>query len=103
MIHLEFVFLKALTMVLAVLVAVAAYRAHTRYGSRSLFHLAIGFILIALGVGLEGILFDFSPLTLYQASLVHTTLMIFGMVFILYSIYGDRPLRYHETPDDDTV
>lgn len=103
MIHAEFVFLKLLSMVLALFVALAAYRAYTRYGSRSLLHVAIGFTVIATGVGLEGILFDFTPFTLYQASLIHTALMVIGMGFILYSIYGGHPLRYDDTGEDDPV
>lgn len=88
MIHLEFVFLKLLSMIFGLLVAAAAYRAYTRYDSRPLLHVALGFALISVGVGLEGFMFDFTPFTLYRASLVHSAFMILGMVFILYSIYG---------------
>lgn len=88
MIHLEFVFLKALTMLLGLIVALAAYRGYRRYRSRPLGYVAVGFLLLSIGAGLEGVLFDFTPLTLYQASLVHTVFMIAGMGFILYSIYG---------------
>lgn len=88
MIHLEFVFLKLLTMVLGLLVAAAAYRGYRRYGTRPLLHVAIGFLLISVGAALEGLLFDFTPLTLYQASLVHTAFMVTGMGAILYSVYG---------------
>ena len=90
MIHIEFVFLKVLTMVAGLVVAIAAYRAYRRYESQPLLYVALGFLLISIGVGSEGILFDFTPLTLYQASIVHTVFMIGGMALILYSIYGDR-------------
>lgn len=88
MIHLEFVFLKLLTMVIGLVVAYAAYCAYTRYQSRPLAYVAAGFVLISLGEGLEGLLFDFTPFTLYQASIVHSVLMVTGMALILYSIYG---------------
>lgn len=90
MIHLEFVFLKFLTMAIGFLVAFAAFRAYKRYSSRPLLYVAIGFILISLGEGFEGFLFDFTELTLYQASIVHSVLMVIGMILILYSIYGGR-------------
>lgn len=89
MIHIEFVFLKLLTMVAGLLVTLAAYRAYRRYAFRPLFHVAAGFGLISVGVGLEGVIFDFTPLSLYQASLIHSLFMITGMGLILYSIYGD--------------
>lgn len=90
MIHIEFVFLKLLTMVAGLIVAIAAYRAYKRYNSRPLLHVSLGFLLISIGVGSEGILFDFTPLTLYQASIIHSIFMIGGMALILYSIYGER-------------
>ncbi len=102
MIHLEFVFLKLLTMLLGLLVVVAVYRAYRRYERRSLLSLALGFLFISVGVGIEGILFDFTPLTLYQASLIHTSLMIIGMGFILYSVYGGRINRVKTPTKEQT-
>lgn len=95
MIHVEFVFLKLLTMVIGLVVAYAAFRAYVRYDSRPLLFVAIGFVLISLGEGFEGLLFDFTPLSLYQASIAHSVLMVAGMVLILYSIYGgtSRPIE----------
>ena len=90
MIHIEFVFLKLLTMGAGLIVALAAYRAYKRYDSRPLLYVSLGFLLISIGVGSEGVLFDFTPLTLYQASIIHTIFMIGGMAVILYSIYGNR-------------
>ena len=88
MIHIEFVFLKLATMLVGFVVAYAAFVGYRRYESRPLLFVAIGFVLISLGEGLEGVLFDFTPLSLYQASIVHSLLMISGMLAILYSIYG---------------
>lgn len=88
MIHIEFVFLKLLTMIIGLLVAYAAFRAYRRYQSRPLAYVAIGFVFISLGEGFEGLLFDFTTLTLYQASIVHSVLMVIGMGLILYSIYS---------------
>ena len=90
MIHIEFVFLKLLTMAAGLVVAVAAYRGYRRYDSKPLLHVALGFLLISIGVGAEGILFDFTPLSLYQASMIHSVFMIVGMALIVYSIYEDR-------------
>lgn len=88
MIHIEFLFLKLLTMGFGLLVAIAAYRGYRRYESVPLLYVAVGFVLISFGAGLEGVLFDLTPLTLYQASMVHTVFMVVGMSLILYSIYG---------------
>lgn len=88
MIHVEFVFIKLLTMVLGFIVASAAFRGYRRYGSQPLLFVALGFVLISVGVGLEGVLFDFTPLTLYQSSLIHSVFMVAGMACILYSIFG---------------
>lgn len=103
MIHIEFVFLKLLTMGIGLLVAYAAYRAYTRHQSRPLAYVAAGFVLISLGEGIEGILFDFTPLTLYQASLVHSVLMVVGMVLILYSIYGGSTTYVTSVTDSEEI
>lgn len=88
MIHFEFVFLKLVTLSLGLIVAYAAYRAFRRYHNRPLLYVAIGFAFIGTGAGLEGLLFHFTSLSLYWASLVHTGFMAIGMAWILYSIYG---------------
>ena len=88
MIHIEFVFLTLATMIVGFVVAYAAFRGYRRHGTRPLLYVAFGFALISLGEGLEGLLFDFTSLSLYQASIVHSVLMVSGMLAILYSIYG---------------
>lgn len=103
MIHTEFVFLKLITMGLGLLVALAALRGYYRYGSSPLWYVAIGFGLISVGAGFEGILFEFTALSLYHASLVHTALMTLGIACVLYSIYGGTSVTttevdHHERP-----
>lgn len=56
--------------------------------SMPMLYVAVGFVLISFGAGLEGVLFDLTPLTLYQASMVHTAVLVVGMSLFLYSVYG---------------
>lgn len=93
MIHTEFVFMKLVTMALGLVVASAALRGYYRYGSVPLLYVAIGFVFISAGAGLEGILFEFTSLSLYYSSLVHTSFMAIGIACVLYSIYGGTGAR----------
>lgn len=98
MIHFEFLFLKLLTMSLALVVAIVGYQASRRHQSQPLLFVSFGFGFIGVGTGLEGLLFDFTSLSLYQASLVHTGFMIVGIGCILYSIYGKFVVRPRVAP-----
>lgn len=93
MIHFEFVFLKLVTLLLGLVVATVAFRASRRHRSRPLLCVSIGFVFISVGAGLEGMLFHFTTVSLYQASLVHTGFMAVGIGWVLYSIYGGATLR----------
>lgn len=101
MIHFEFVFLKLVTMVLGVIVSYAAYRSSRRYGSRPLLYVAVGFASISVGAGFEGVLYQFTTVSLYQASLVNAGFMALGMGSILYSIYGVSTTRSAKTYGGD--
>lgn len=93
MMHAEFVFLKLLTMAFGLLVAYVSFRGYSRYHSLPLLYVSIGFVFISVGAALEGLLFEFTSLTLYRASLVNTGFMVLGMGCILYSIYGGPRTR----------
>lgn len=95
--HTEFFFLKLLTMGFGLTVAYAAFRGYDRYQNVPLLYVSVGFVFISLGAGLEGLLFEFTPLSLYYATLVNTVFVALGIACVLYSIYGNARTRSKTT------
>lgn len=91
--HTELIIAKLVVIALGLIIAAQAFRSYRRGNGRPMLYVAIGFVLISFGAVIEGILFEFDVLTIYQASAVQTGIVAIGMLFVLYSLYGGS-LRY---------
>lgn len=88
MVHLELVVAKIVVMILGFVIAYQAYRGYRQFGSEPMLYVAIGFLFISFGAVIEGILFDVVGLSIFLAGTVQTSIVAIGMVFVLYSLYG---------------
>lgn len=86
--HTELLILKAVTVALGLAIAYQAYRGGRRHGSKPMYYLATGFLVISIGAVLESLFIDVLGWTIRQAGLVQTTLVAAGMLLILYALYG---------------
>lgn len=91
--HLELVIAKLVTLALGLLVALQAYRGYRDHGSEPLAYVAIGFLIVSVGAGFEGVLFDVVGLDIFVAGTIQTSVVAIGMLVILYSLYGHMPSR----------
>lgn len=67
-------------------IAYLAYRAHQRNKSSSLLMLSMGFLALAAGSIMEGMLYEFWNFDLLAAEAVRAAMTIVGFILILYSI-----------------
>lgn len=88
--HLVLVAAKLVTMSLGLLISYQAYRGYRRNDSTPMLHIAVGFLFISVGAIIQGLLFEFVGLDIFDAGAIQTALVAVGMLFVLYSIYGDR-------------
>ena len=86
--HIELVIAKLIVVSLGSLIALQAYRSYRRDNGRPMLYVSIGFLFISTGAVIEGILYEFDVLSIYQASAIQTGIVAIGMLFVLYSLYG---------------
>ncbi|WP_311171835.1 DUF7521 family protein [Halobellus ordinarius] len=86
--HIELVIAKLITVGLGLLITYQAYRGYRVYGSEPMLYVAIGFLFISIGAVIEGILFDVFGLSIFLAGTIQTAIVAVGMLFVLYSLYG---------------
>lgn len=86
--HVGLVIAKLVTMALGFVIAYQAYRGYRRSNSQSMLYLALGFAIISFGAIIEGVLFDVVGLTSHNAGTVATAIVAFGMLTVLYALYG---------------
>lgn len=91
MVHIELVIAKLVTMGLGLLIAYKAYRGYRVYGSEPMLYVAIGFSFISIGAIVEGLLFDVLGVSIFVAGTIQTSIVAVGMLFVLYSLYGQMP------------
>lgn len=84
---------RVITLLLAGLVAYLALKSYRRLGDRVMLFLSTGFILIALGALLSGVLYEFFNFTLEDSYLTESILSAAGLAIIVYSIYGVKGSR----------
>ncbi|WP_267641648.1 DUF7521 family protein [Haloarchaeobius amylolyticus] len=87
--HIELVIAKTATMVLGLLIAYQAFRGYRVHGSTAMLFVAIGFAIISIGAVIEGVLFDVVGWSIFLAGFVQTVVVAVGMLFVLYSLYGN--------------
>lgn len=80
--------IKVVIVAMGGLVVLLLLRGHRRERSQSMLFLAIGFSLITLGSVIEGVLFEFFGYGLLEVHIVEAILVLFGLISVVYSIYG---------------
>lgn len=100
--HTELVLAKFIVVALGLGIAYQAYRSYSRGNGQPMLYVALGFVFISLGSVIEGILYEFDVLTIYQASAIQTGVVAVGMVFVLYSLYGGS-MRYKVFSRDEKI
>jgi len=88
MVHTELIVAKLIVMTLGFVIAWQAFRGYRHYGSQPMLYVAIGFVFISFGAVIEGILFDILEWSIFLAGTVQTLIVAIGMLFVLYSLYG---------------
>ncbi|MCU4750906.1 hypothetical protein OB919_02735 [Halobacteria archaeon AArc-curdl1] len=86
--HIELVIAKLIVVAIGSLIAYQAYRSYRRQNGPPMLFVSIGFLFISIGAVIEGILYEFDVLSIYQASAIQTGIVAIGMLFVLYSLYG---------------
>jgi len=79
---------KVIALALGGFIVYLAYKGYRRNNSRPLFYVAIGFGLITAGTIAEGALYVLLGSELLGAIATGTTIMVFGFIAIIYSIYS---------------
>lgn len=67
-----------------------SYRGYRRTRSRSLLYLALGFVFVAIGSAVSGLLFELLNYSLIQVEIVQSVTRLVGFLLIVYSIIGPR-------------
>lgn len=91
--HTALVIAKVVVVALGFAIAYQAYRSYRRGNGRPMLFVAFGFVFVSLGAVVEGLLYEFDVLTIYQAGALQTGIVAIGMLFVLYSLYGGS-MRY---------
>jgi len=94
--HIELVIAKLITVGLGLLITYKAYKGYRTYGSEPMLYVAIGFLFISIGSVIEGVLFDVLGLSIFLSGTIQTAIVAFGMLVILYSLYGQLPQQANE-------
>lgn len=84
--HFILVFFKLLVVVLGSAIVFAAYGAYRRTDSTWMLFVSIGFALVTLGSVVEGLLFEFLGYGLMEAHIVESTLVLVGLLTLIYSL-----------------
>ena len=67
-----------------------SYRGYRRTGSRSLLFLALGFVFVAIGSAVSGLLFELLNYDLIQVEIVQSSTRLVDFLLIVYSIVGPK-------------
>lgn len=84
---------KIIVLFLGLIIAFKAYQGYRRHGSLAMLYLGVGFVLIAIGTAIEGLLFEVLAMEIFLASAIQSVVAASGMLFILYSLYGNHERR----------
>lgn len=90
MAHELLVLTRTAVVILGVIIAYLSLKGHRRNGSKSMFFVFLGFLLITLGALSAGILFELFKFSLVEVYTLDSVMMALGFTSIIYSIYGTR-------------
>jgi cyanate permease len=86
---------RILTLILAGVVAYISTKSYRRTGDRVMLALSVGFVLIALGALLSGILFELFNFAIEVSYIVESVFVAVGLAAVVYSIYGVKRSASH--------
>lgn len=88
--HEPLIVAKIIVILLGLFISYQAYLGYRQHDSGAMLYLAIGFVLISVASGIEGILFELFQVDIFLAGTVQTIIAGLGMLTILYSLYGSH-------------
>ncbi|MBI4258811.1 MAG: hypothetical protein HY619_07635 [Thaumarchaeota archaeon] len=88
--HISLVLIRILIVALGLIITYLSFKSHRQNHSSAMLFLSLGFMLITIGVVIEGVLFEFLAFDLFGAHTVESVIVALGLIAIVYSIYGAR-------------
>lgn len=82
--------LQGIGVVLGALIGGLSYVTFRRHGAPLMLYIAIGFILLTLGLLVEGVLFELLAVSLDTAHLVESTVTLAGLMLLAYHLMPGR-------------
>ena len=82
--------LQIVQVILGVIIVYYASKGFRKTKSKSLLFLAFGFIFVAVGAALAGLLFEFLSYDLTTVSVIEASTEVIGFSLIVYSIIGSK-------------
>ncbi|XVH33675.1 DUF7521 family protein (plasmid) [Haloferacaceae archaeon DSL9] len=79
---------KLLVVGLGLVIAYHGYLGYRRNDSRPMFYFAVGFAFVSVGAVCESLFYDFVGMSLYNAGMLQSAIVVTGMSSILYSLFG---------------
>lgn len=77
---------RTIVLLLGFSIAYLSYKAYIRTGSPYLRNASIGFTVVAIGVFIEGVLYEVLAWDLYTAHIIESMLVAVGFGILLYSL-----------------
>ncbi len=81
---------EVLSLVIALVLVVFAFRTYRRSGVQSFLLAAFGFGMLGVASLVEGVLYQFAGFPLDEAQAFRSTLTALGLVILVYSVYRTR-------------
>lgn len=88
--HEPLIVAKVIVILLGLFIAYQAYNGYRNHDSSAMLYLAIGFVLISIASGIEGILFELFGVDIFLAGTIQTIIAALGMLTVIYSLYGSH-------------
>lgn len=82
--------LQVAILILGLVVVYYASKGYRKTKSKSLLFLALGFVFVAIGAAIAGLLFEYLHYDLTTVAAIEAGAEVIGFSFIVYSIVGSR-------------
>ena len=84
--HLVLVASRLLVLMLGAAITMISYKAYRRMRSKVMLLVALGFGFITMGILMEGLLYEFTPLSLVASHTVESSITLTGILILLYAV-----------------
>lgn len=81
---------RLIVVALGLLIAFMAFKSYRKNHSNAMLLLSVGFVLVTIGAVIEGVLFEFLSIDLFQATIVESLIVALGFIIIIFSIFGSK-------------